>query len=168
MNLETIDAKLRERLDPHVNALLNGSSTEYDILPAVFSVILNKQSSLIDSQNNIANSINYQSGELKSSHESDQETLIKIISLINNQNDIFDVKLGDFKLQQDTDFKEILNSLTGINELISGLLKKQDSLESALLLAQNERLSIRKISISNLIFSITSIALLASILFIIK
>lgn len=173
MNLETIDARLKERLDPHINALVDGSSTEYDILPAVLSTILNKQSSLINDQTDLANLLHSQSGELKVSHESSQKILIEIINLINglvvsqsdladvklgglklqqdasfqgvsnainelgvSQSNLVDVKFGDLKLQHDASFQEVSDALTGLNELISGLLKQQNSLESALLLAQ--------------------------------
>ena len=83
-----------------------------------------------------------------------------------SQSNLVDVKFGDLKLQHDASFQEVSNALTGLNELISGLLKQQNSLESALILAQEERLSIRKISISNLILSITSVTFLAGILFV--
>jgi len=175
MNSETIDARLRERLDPHVNALVDGSSTEYDILPAVLSSILNKQSSLSNNQTDLANLVHSQSGELKVSRESSQETLIEITNAISDlrvsQSDLIDIKFGDLKLQQDTSFQEVSNALnelrisqsyladvkfgdlklqhdasfqevsdalTGLNGLISGLLKQQNSLESALLLAQKD------------------------------
>ncbi|MGZ3814825.1 MAG: hypothetical protein ACXVA0_24035 [Mucilaginibacter sp.] len=170
MNLETIDSRLREKLDPHVSALVDGSSTEYDIFPAVLSTILNKQLSLINNQTNLANLVDSQLEELKVSRDSNQEALIEINNSINElraiQNNINDVKFGDLKLQQDTSFQEVSNALTGLNELISGILKQQNSLEGSLLVAQEERLSIRKISISNLILSIISVALLIGILFV--
>ena len=156
MNSTRVDEKLREKLEPHVEAIVDGSSTEYYVFPAILSTILNKQALLIQNQSDFANLIYSHTGELKVFRESNQESLAEIIRYINelkiSQEHLVDLKFADLKIQQEKNIQVILN--------------QQKSLESNLLVAQGERKAIKKNALINLILSVTSIVLLSGVLFV--
>jgi len=181
MNLEKIEEKIKDKLEPHMKALSIGECTEYDFLPALFSIILNNQNLLKNRQDESYCTLNELSkiindlklsqlelieskfSEINKLGESNHEEILKnTISVY----ELAERNLSELEVKQNSSFQEVLNSSDANNKIVSDLLKTQLLFENSLIAVKEEISTIKKIAAFILLFSILAMGILIYILFI--
>lgn len=169
MDMEIIDTKIREKLEPHLEAMAKGAGTEYDILPTVLLTLVNKQADILGFQVNSENITHKQldnlNGILDVNNSLQSEILIKINELNDKQEELSGIYFMGLKSSQEAGLKDILDCIQNNNNIVAEFLERQMVFENSLVKVQSELAWLKKMSFIGWVFYAATLSMLGGILF---